>query len=468
MTVIRNGRIIDPANRRDEIGDLCIVDGRHRRPVQVPNSRIRNPRRSTPTGLVVAPGLIDIHVHLREPGQSAQGNHRHRHARGGGGRVHERRVHAEHLAVGGQPERRSRGSQKAREREGVRERLPHRRDHQRHRGRGTRARSARCTRPASSPSPTTAIACRTTKSCAARSNTRACSTCPSWTIARTTSSSAKASCTKATGARVLGLPGWPRAGEEMIVAAQHPARRTLRLADPLPAPQLAAAACGFCARRAARGVKISGEVCPHHIALTDESIRGFDTNFKMNPPLRAAARRRRCSSKASPTARSPSLPAITRRTAAYEKEVEFDQAPFGILGLETELGLFLDILVHKKKAIDLAAAHRDVHDRIPRGCSGSTAARSRAGAPADVTLIDPDLEWTVDKNASLPLPQHAVPRLAAQRPRRANHRRRRDGLGALRRRLVRRKNAVAHRAGVVGEPDAQDREREDAVGFVFV
>ena len=91
-----------------------------------------------------------------------------------------------------------------------------------------------------------------------------------------------------------------------------------------------------------RGVKISGEVCPHHIALTDEAVQNFDTNFKMNPPLRSAARMSRRCWAASLTARSSILASDHAPHAGFEKEVEFDQAPFGIVGLETELGLFLD------------------------------------------------------------------------------------------------------------------------------
>ncbi len=84
---------------------------------------------------------------------------------------------------------------------------------------------------------------------------------------------------------------------------------------------------------------------------------------------------------------------------SYEKEVEFDQAPFGILGLETELGLFLDLLVHKKKAIDLARliAMFTVEPARLLGLDRGTLA---VGAPADVTVIDPGLEWTVDKEQS--------------------------------------------------------------------
>jgi dihydroorotase len=192
---------------------------------------------------------------------------------------------------------------------------------------------------------------------------------------------------------LLGLPGWPSAGEELIVM------RNILLAElcqtPIHCQHLSAAGSVRLIREArGRGVPISGEVCPHHIALTDESLQGFDTNFKMNPPVRAEA----------------DVEALIQGIAdgtvtilasdhaphcAYEKEVEFDMAPFGIVGLETELGLFLDILVHKRKAIDLPRliALLTVEPasllRLDRGTLS-------AGAPADVTVIDPDKEWKVD------------------------------------------------------------------------
>ena len=83
----------------------------------------------------------------------------------------------------------------------------------------------------------------------------------------------------------------------------------------------------------------------------------------------------------------------------YEKEVEFDHAPFGILGLETELGLFLDLLVHKHRVLDLPRllALLTVNPaRLLKLDRGTLA----EGAVADITLIDPELEWTVDRDRS--------------------------------------------------------------------
>jgi len=142
-----------------------------------------------------------------------------------------------------------------------------------------------------------------------------------------------------------------------------------------------------------RGAKISGEVCPHHIALTDEAIQNFDTNYKMNPPLR------------SQTDVDALLDGIADGTlsilcsdhaphADFEKEVEFDVAPFGIIGLETELGLFIDLLVHKHATIDIARLI-EMYTIEPARLLKLDAGTLSPGARADVTLIDPALKWTV-------------------------------------------------------------------------
>jgi dihydroorotase len=143
----------------------------------------------------------------------------------------------------------------------------------------------------------------------------------------------------------------------------------------------------------ARGVKISGEVCPHHIALTDDAIQNFDTNYKMNPPLRAQSDV------------DALLEGIADGTlsilcsdhaphADFEKEVEFDQAPFGIVGLETELGIFIDLLVHKHRKVEIARLI-EMYTVEPARLLKLEAGTLSPGVAADVTLIDPELEWTI-------------------------------------------------------------------------
>jgi dihydroorotase len=192
---------------------------------------------------------------------------------------------------------------------------------------------------------------------------------------------------------LLGLPGWPSAGEEAIVM------RNILLAQlcdhQIHCQHISSAGSVRLLREARkRGVKISGELCPHHIALTDAAIENFDTNYKMNPPLRSEA-----DVKALVEGVADGTLSIRASDhaphASFEKEVEFDMAPFGIIGLETELGLFLDLLVHKHRAIDIVRLI-EMYTAAPARLLNLDTGTLAPGARADVTLINPDLEWTVN------------------------------------------------------------------------
>jgi dihydroorotase len=196
---------------------------------------------------------------------------------------------------------------------------------------------------------------------------------------------------------VLGLPGWPRAGEEIMVM------RNILLGELCDArihcQHLSSAGSVRLLREArARGVPVTGEVCPHHITLTDESIVTFDTNLKMNPPLRAQEDIEALIEGVA-DGTITILASDHAPHAFFEKEVEFDQAPFGILGLETELALFLTVLLHREKALDLSQllAMYTINPAILLRLNKGTLA---VGADADITLIDPDLEWTYSKETS--------------------------------------------------------------------
>src|SRR5256885_2671977 len=194
------------------------------------------------------------------------------------------------------------------------------------------------------------------------------------------------------GSVLLGLPGWPAAGEEAIVM------RNILLAElcdhQIHCQHVSTAGSVRLLREArSRGVKITGEVCPHHIALTDEAIQNFNTNYKMNPPLRAQV---------DVDALLEGIAAGTLSILAsdhaphadFEKEVEFDAAPFGIIGLETEIGLFVDLLVHKHRRVDIVRLI-EMFTAEPAKLLKLEGGTLSVGAPADVTLIDPNLEWTV-------------------------------------------------------------------------
>jgi dihydroorotase len=393
ITRIAKGRIIDPANNRDETADLWIADGKIIDPM---------PGQETETvdaaGLLVAPGLIDIHVHLREPGQS----------------------HKETIAS------------------------------------GTRAAAAGgfttvVAMPNTNPSADSAATITWIKEKAAR---EACvNVLCTGAITKGLKGEELAPVASLFNAGVvaltddghciqnneimrraveyarmfglvvmdhcqdysivgdgimhegewslrLGLPGWPRAGEEMIVS------RNIMLAElcdsSIHCQHISSGGSVRLIREArARGVKISGEVCAHHIALTDATLAAFDSNFKMNPPLRT----------------QEDIDAIIEGIAdgtltilcsdhaphaAYEKEVEIDHAPFGITGLETEFAIFHDILVHKRGAIEISRLIALLTSE-PASLLKLDRGTLSLGAPADIVLIDPAMEWTFNKNQSASL-----------------------------------------------------------------
>jgi dihydroorotase len=221
----------------------------------------------------------------------------------------------------------------------------------------------------------------------------------------------------------LGLRGWPAAGEQMIVA------RNILLAETTGAhvhcQHLSAAGSVQLLREAKkRGLPISGEACPHHFTLTDAAVAGgekfwaadgkgvfgypanpqrlpnwpsYDTNLKMNPPLRSA-QDREAILQGLADGTIEILASDHAPHCDYEKEVEFDYAPFGITGLETELALSLMQLYHAKRLglNDLIAKYTIAPARLLHLAKGTLS----VGADGDVTVLDPDREWTFDKATS--------------------------------------------------------------------
>ena len=153
------------------------------------------------------------------------------------------------------------------------------------------------------------------------------------------------------------------------------------------------------ARRAkARGLNVTCEVTPHHWTLTDAAVENYDTNTKMSPPLRSAEHVEAILE----GLRDGTIDAIATDHAPHhddEKALEYDQAPFGITGLETAVGLALDKLVHPG-VINL--------ERLVALCSTNPArifnlenrGTLRPGAWGDVTLFDPEMVWTFDATHS--------------------------------------------------------------------
>jgi len=191
---------------------------------------------------------------------------------------------------------------------------------------------------------------------------------------------------------MLGLGGMPAAAEEVMIG------RDIALAEVtggrLHVMHLSTAGGVELVRAAkARGIRVTAEACPHHFTLTDECLRSFNSNFKMSPPLRTAADVEAI------------LGGIVDGTidciatdhaphALEKKMLELDRAPFGIVGLETALGVSASRLVTTGRIgwPRLIEAMSTLPARI-LGIERGTLA---PGAVADVTLIDPALEWQVD------------------------------------------------------------------------
>ena len=193
----------------------------------------------------------------------------------------------------------------------------------------------------------------------------------------------------------LGLHGWPASGEDVIVA------RNILLAElcdwHIHCQHISSARSVELIREARkRGVKISAEACPHHFTLTDECVKDYDTNFKMNPPLRTE-RDRDAIVEGLADGTIEIIASDHAPHCNYEKEVEFDVAPFGIIGLETELALSLELV--RKKVLTLPALVEKLTVK-PAKLLRLNKGTLSVGADADVTIIDPDIEWTYDVTQS--------------------------------------------------------------------
>ncbi|NBP87584.1 MAG: dihydroorotase [Planctomycetia bacterium] len=190
----------------------------------------------------------------------------------------------------------------------------------------------------------------------------------------------------------LGLKGMPAAAEEVMIG------RDIALAEVtggrLHVMHVSTAHGVELIRQAKRrGVQVTAEACPHHFTLTDESLRGFDSNFKMSPPLRTAADVEGIINGLV----DGTIDCIATDHAPHAPEkklLELDRAPFGILGLETAVGLCVTRLIDAGHIDWLRFV--DAISRLPAQILGVNRGTLRPGAVADVTLIDPSLQWQVD------------------------------------------------------------------------
>ena len=191
---------------------------------------------------------------------------------------------------------------------------------------------------------------------------------------------------------VLGLPGIPAAAEDVMTA------RDIALAEAtggrLHVMHVSTANSVDALRRAKqRGVRVTAEAAPHHFTLTDERLRTFDANYKMNPPLRS---QEHVAAVIAGLA-DGTINVIASDHAPHAKEkkmLELDQAPFGIVGLETSLGLVITRLIEPGR-LDWPTALRKMTVN-PARVLGIPKGTLQIGADADVTIIDPKIRWKVD------------------------------------------------------------------------
>ncbi len=385
---IQNARVIDPAAKRDAVGDILVENG-----VIVPSlsaASRKRARKIDATGLVACPGLVDIHVHFREPGQT----------------------HKETIATG------SRAAAAG--------------------GFTTVVCMPNTTPPADNAGTIQFIKDAVTRDAVVKVYPTGCITVgmkgqslvsigslkragvvaitddgdcvqsnelmrraleyarmfdlPVMDHCQDASMTQGAVMNEGVVSTRLGLRGWPNAAEDLIVA------RNAILSEYTGAhvhmQHISSKFSVDILRRAkSRGVRVTAEATPHHIALTDASLTSYDTNFKMNPPLRTEEDRLELIA----GLKDGTLDCIATDHAPhtdYEKDKEFDYAPNGILGLETALAVSLDVLVRQNRfklphVIDLLTRKPAGILKLPAGTLGE-------GAAADICLFDPDESWRYD------------------------------------------------------------------------
>jgi dihydroorotase len=387
--LIRNGRVVDPANSLDAVQDVLIAGGRIERVGRdLPPAAAATVLDAT--GKIVCPGFIDIHVHLREPGYEyketvASGT---RAAAAGGFTavccmanthpVNDNRSITDYIRAKAAVE-------------GVVRVYPI--------GAVTRGLGGEELAELAELAEAGCVAFSDDGKCImnAALYRRAMEYtlpfgAPVISHAEDQHLSRGASMHEGVVSTELGVAGVPAAAEDIMVA------RDILLAELTGAhvhiAHLSTAGAVRLVRDAkARGVRVTAEVTPHHLLLTEDAVRSFDANAKMNPPLR------------SKHDAEVLLEALVDGTidcvatdhaphAGSEKEGEFDRAAFGIVGLETAVGLMLDRLV-RPGALPLATLISRL-SRDPARLLGLPGGHLAPGAPADLTILDPAAEWTVD------------------------------------------------------------------------
>lgn len=388
---IKNARVIDPATKRDAVGDVFVQNG-----IIVERLTAADKKKAKVidgTDLVACPGLVDIHVHFREPGQTHK----------------ENIATGSHCAAAGgfttvvcmpntSPPASNTGTiqyiKDVIERDAVVKVLPT--------GCITVDMKGEALAPIGSLARAGVVAITDDGDCVQSNELmrRACEYAKMFDLplmdhCQDHSMTQGAVMNEGVVSTRLGLRGWPNAAEDLIVSRN--AILSTYTGAHIHLQHISSRNSVEIIRRAkARGVRVTAEATPHHLALTDDCIEGYDPKYKMNPPLRTAEDQEELIA----GLRDGTIDIIATDHAPhtdYEKDKEFDYAPNGILGLETALPVTLGVLVRKNrfklnKVIDLMT-------RKPADLLGLPAGTLRVGAAADICLFDPKEKWTYDARA---------------------------------------------------------------------
>jgi dihydroorotase len=386
--LIRGGRIIDPATNTDAELDLLVRDGRISE--LAPRSKLIGHAGETlnARGLIVSPGFIDLHVHLREPGQQHKETIGTGTAAAAAGGFTSVCAMPNTSPVNDNPETTSWMTQA---------------------GRGAVVNVfpiAAATMGSEGEQLTDFYALQRAGAVAFTDDGRpileerlmrealglgARLRTPIIQHAEDTRVTAGASMNESPMAFRLGLRGMPAEAEARIVERDIELARATQ--GHLHVAHLSTAAALKAVRRGKRDrLRVTCEVTPHHFTLLDEDVGEYDSRFKMNPPLRSAADREALLA----ALVDGSVDAIATDHAphaAHEKEVEFDRAPFGIIGLETAVALAVTRLVREKhmplrRLVELLSTNpARIMNLRGRGALAP-------GSHADVVLFDPKKRWT--------------------------------------------------------------------------
>ena len=385
--LLKNARIIDPVRNIDEIGDLAVADG-----VIVEASELKNPEVIDLTGKVLSPGFIDVHVHLRQPGNTtaetiASGSAAA--AAGGftsivampntnpsadtaGAIEYLRRIAAEQAIVKVLPCGNMTKGGKGEEMAGI--------GSLKNAGVVALSDDGKCIQDHS--------LMRHVVEYAKSFELPILDHCEENTLA------AGGVMNEGKWSVLLGMNGISKASEELIIARniifaretgwkihmQHVSTRD---------------SVDMIRRARAKGIPVTGEATPHHLTLTDECVKKFDTNYKMNPPLRSEDDRQALIEGVA----DGTITVIATDHAPHTqtaKLVEFDHAPFGIIGLETALPVcFTQLVVPGIITIPQLVAKLTAG---PAEVLGIKDYDLSIGKAADITVFDPEAEYVVDKD----------------------------------------------------------------------